>query len=567
MPKIVINDQEIEVPEGVTVLQAAEMLGVEIPVFCYHPRLSIAGNCRMCLVEVEKSPKPVASCAMPVTEGMVVRTHTPMVHEARKGVLEFLLINHPLDCPICDQGGECDLQDITMGYGPSTSRFAENKRAIKDKYFGPLIKTHMTRCIHCTRCIRFADEVAGTPELGATSRGELMEVGTYIEKALTSELSGNMIDICPVGALTSKPYAFKARSWELESTDTIDVFDAVGSNVRVDARGTEVMRVLPRLHEDINEEWLADKARFAIDGLKYQRIDVPYVRRGDRLQPATWEEAFRAIAEKLSTLKGHELAAIIGDQADCEAILCLKEFMASLGCSRIECRQDGAHLPVESRSDYVFNSTIAATEDTDACLLVAANTRWEAPLINARLRKAVMGKGAKVALIGPRLDLGYPYDYLGNTPSLLLDILKETHPFSKILKNSKRGMVILGSGALAHQEGEKIHNLAKNIAEKFHLIQDEWCGFNVLHTAASRVGALDLKCVPAKNSETIYSLLKDASEGRLNFVYLLAADELDIRYLKNTFVVYQGHHGDRGASVADVVLPGAALYRKERNVC
>jgi NADH-quinone oxidoreductase subunit G len=401
MPKLTIDGIEVEVPAGATVLQAAEAAGIEIPRFCYHDRLSIAGNCRMCLVEIEKTPpKPISSCTYPAAEGMIVHTNTPMVRNGRRGVMEFLLINHPLDCPICDQGGECDLQDQAMGYGMDHSRFAENKRAVPDKNLGPLVQTVMTRCIHCTRCIRFISEVAGVPDLGATSRGEHMEVGTYVEKALSSELSANIIDLCPVGALTSKPYAFSARSWELSKTDSIDVLDAVGANIRVDTRGPEVLRILPRLNEDVNEEWLGDKSRFAVDGLKRRRLDKPWVRKDGKLQPASWQQAFDAIAEKLHGLAGEKIGAIAGDLCDAESMLALKDLMTALGSANTDCRQDGAKLSNARRDYYTFNTTIAGIEDADAILIIGSNPRREAPVLNARIRKAWNQNATKIGLIG-----------------------------------------------------------------------------------------------------------------------------------------------------------------------
>ena len=419
MAKLTIDGQEIEVPNGINVLQACELAGVEIPRFCYHERLSVAGNCRMCLVEMERSPKPIASCAMPVGEGMVIKTNTPMVQKARRGVMEFLLINHPLDCPICDQGGECDLQDQAMAYGFDRSRYAENKRAVTEKYMGPLIKTIMTRCIQCTRCVRFATEIAGVEEIGLVNRGENAEI-TTLERAIDSELSGNLVDVCPVGALTSKPYAFVARPWELRKTDSVDVLDAVGSNIRVDTRGREVLRVLPRLHEDINEEWINDKTRHACDGLSRQRLDRPYLRNGaGRLEAVSWSVAFKAIAERLKGLPGDRIAAVAGDLCDAESMLALKDLMAGLGSANLDCRQDGARLDPSCRAGYLFNTTIAGIEQADACLIVGANPRWEAAMINARLRKRMLQGGFKVGLIGQQVDLTYPYDYLGAGPETL----------------------------------------------------------------------------------------------------------------------------------------------------
>lgn len=565
MPKLTIDNHVIEVEEGMTLLQAIQQLGIEVPVFCYHARLAVAGNCRMCLVDVEKAPKPVASCAMPATEGMVVHTDTPRVRHARQGVLEFLLINHPLDCPICDQGGECDLQDITMTYGGDRGRFKENKRAVPNKNFGPLIKTVMNRCIHCTRCIRFATEVAGVPDLGGLGRGEHMEVGTYVEKAVASELSGNMIDICPVGALTSKPYAFTGRPWELHKTESIDVLDALGSAIRVDSRGQQVMRILPRLHEEINEEWISDKSRFACDGLSQQRLDQPYVRRNGRLEPATWEEAFTAIATALSPLKPTELAAVVGDLVDAEAMVVLKDLWTALGSPTIDCRQDGAALTPGVRASYLFNSTIAGIDRIDACLLIGTNPRWEAPVLNARLRKRWLLRNSHlpVAVVGPQVDLTYPTQHLGNTPQVLMEILAGTHPFSASLSQG-RGMVIVGQGALTHPDGAEILQVGQAIAHKHGLITEEWNGFNILHTAAARVAGLDLGLVPqpGKGPQNVQEILAACQQGQLKALYLLGADEIDMNALGSTFVIYQGHHGDSGAHRADVILPGAAYTEK-----
>jgi NADH-quinone oxidoreductase subunit G len=562
MPKLKIDGVEVEVEAGTTVLQACEILGIEVPRFCFHERLSIAGNCRMCLVEMERSPKPVASCAMPVMEGMVVRTDTPLVKKARAGVLEFLLINHPLDCPICDQGGECDLQDLAMAYGMDHSRYHEAKRAVKDKNFGPLIKTQMTRCIHCSRCIRFATEIAGVEDLGATGRGETMEVGTYVEKTLSSELSGNIIDLCPVGALTSKPFAFAARSWELQKTESIDVMDAVGSNIRVDSRGSEVMRVLPRLHEDVNEEWIADKSRFACDGLKRQRLDTPYVREQGKLRPATWAEALQTIAKRLSGVAGERIAAIAGDLADCESLQALKDLTAGLMSPHIDCRQDGAKLEAGVRAGYLFNTTIAGIEDSDLCLLVGANPRAEAAIVNARLRKRHRAGGFHVAAIGPAVDLTYPVEHLGDGPRTLAEIAGGAHAFSARLRAAKKPMIVLGQGALARRDGATVLGLARKIAESFGMARDDWRGFNVLHTAARRVGGLDLGLVPGAGGRDVAGILEGAEAGEIEAVYLLGADEIDTSRLKRAFVVYQGHHGDRGAEAASVILPGAAYTEK-----
>ena len=564
MPTLTIDGREVEVEQGYTVLQACEQAGVEIPRFCYHERLSIAGNCRMCLVAMERSPKPIASCAMPAADGMVIHSDTPEVQKARKGVMEFLLINHPLDCPICDQGGECDLQDQAMGYGLDHSRFQENKRAVPEKYMGPLIKTFMTRCIHCTRCIRFATEVAGVPELGATGRGEDMEVGTYVGKALSSELSGNLIDLCPVGALTSAPYAFSARSWELRKTESVDVMDAVGSNIRVDARGPEVLRVLPRTNDDVNEEWISDKTRFACDGLRRQRLDRPYVRRDGKLHPATWGEAFAVIAYRLGGVDGTRVAALAGDLADAESMFALKRLMAALGSPNLDCRQDGARLEAGVRASYVFNTTIAGIERADACLLIGANPRREAAVLNARLRKRHLAGGFPIGLIGAAPDLTYPYQHLGAGPETLRELAAGQHPFADVLDKAESPMLILGMGALARPDGDAVLFTARKLAETCGLVDPgrAWNGFNVLHTAAARVGGLDLGFVPGADGRDTEAILEGAGKGEIQAVYLLGADEIDTRRLAEAFVIYQGHHGDAGAMRADVILPGAAYTEK-----
>lgn len=564
MPKLKIDGTEIEVAPGTSVLQACEMLGIEIPRFCYHERLSVAGNCRMCLVEMERAPKPVASCAMPVGEGMVIHTNTEKVRKARKGVMEFLLINHPLDCPICDQGGECDLQDQAMGYGYDRSRYAENKRAVKDKELGPLIKTIMTRCIHCTRCIRFSDEIAGVPDMGATYRGEQMEVGTYIEKALSSELSGNLVDVCPVGALTSKPYAFTARPWELRKTESVDVLDAVGSNIRIDARGSQVMRVLPRLNEDINEEWISDKTRYAVDGLAKRRLDKAYVRGADgKLKAVDWAQAFAAIAAKLKGLPAEKMAAIAGDQVDAEALVALKDLFAALGSPHIDSRQDGVKLQPGVRAGYIFNTGIAGLEKADAILLIGTNPRKEAALINARIRKRARAGGLKVGVIGQPADLTYEYEYLGAGPQTLLDLAFGQGGFADVLAAAKNPVIIVGTGALTRADGAGVLSAARTLAEKVGAVRADWNGFNVLHTAAARVAGLDLAVVPGAGGRDVAGILDGAASGAIEVVYLLDADEIDTAALKNAFVIYQGHHGDKGAAVADVILPGAAYTEKD----
>ena len=567
MPTIKIDGVEMEVPAGITVLQACEMAGVEIPRFCYHERLSIAGNCRMCLVELKPGPpKPQASCAMPVADKQEIITNSATVKKARNGVMEFLLINHPLDCPICDQGGECDLQDQAMAYGFDRSRYHENKRAVPDKELGPLVKTIMTRCIQCTRCVRFATEVAGVPDLGATGRGEDMEITTYLEKAFASELSGNVVDLCPVGALTSKPYAFNARPWELRKTESIDVMDAQGCNILVDARGTAVLRVLPRLNEEINEEWISDKARHACDGLMRQRLDRPYVRKNGKLQPVSWNEAFSTIAARVAETKPERMAAIVGDLAAGEEIKALKDLMNALGVANLDCRQDGAKLG-GTRQSYLFNTTIAGVEAADAVLLVGCNPRWEAPVLNARIRKTWQNGALKVANIGPVVDLTYPVQQLGAGIDVLEAIANGSHDFAKVLKDAKRPMVIIGSGAVARADGAALLRLAAKIASDTGMIgpagsaaEGGWNGFNVLHTAASRVAALDLGFVKGRD---VAGIVDGAQKGEIDFLYLLGADEFDVGHLGRAFVVYQGSHGDAGAHNADVVLPGAAYTEKE----
>ncbi len=556
MAKVTVDGVQVEVPNGASVLQACEAAGVEIPRFCYHERLSVAGNCRMCLVEIEKAPKPVASCAYPVADNMVVKTDTLTVRNARRGVMEFLLINHPLDCPICDQGGECDLQDQAYSYGMDHSRYAENKRAVKDKYLGPLVKTFMTRCIHCTRCIRFSSEVAGVPEMGATSRGETMEVGTYIEKALTTELSGNLIDICPVGALLNKPYSFTARPWELRKTDSVDVHDALGTNIRVDARGSEVLRVLPRTNDAVNEEWMADKGRFSHDGLKRRRLDRPWVRENGKLRPATWPEAFGAIAARLRDLPGDRIGAVAGDLCDAESMLALKDVMAGLGSANVDCRQDGAALDASRRDFYVFNSGVAGIDEADAILLVGCNPRREAPVLNARIRKRWALGGCPVAVAGPEIDLTYAHDNLGAGPGVLS---KFEGAFADAFQAAKRPMVIVGQGALARPDGAAVLAAAWALAAAAGALTAEWHGFNVLHTAAARVGALDIGFVPGVGGKPLATMLG----GGVDLLWLLGADEVDAAAIPaSTFVVYQGHHGDRGAARADVILPGAAYTEK-----
>lgn len=563
MPKLKINDTEIEVAPGTSVLQACEQLGIEVPRFCYHDKLSVPGNCRMCLVEVEKAPKPQASCALPAGDGMIIKTDSPIVQRFRRDVMEMLLINHPLDCPICDQGGECDLQDQAVAYGFDRGRYTEAKRAVKDKELGPLVKTVMTRCIHCTRCIRFIDEIAGTPVLGGIGRSDHMEIGTYVEQGITSELSGNLVDVCPVGALTNKPFAFEARPWELAKTESVDVLDAVGSNIRVDARGQEVLRILPRLNEDVNEEWINDRTRYACDGLKYQRLDTPYVRDAHgQLKPATWPEAFAAIAKQVKSMPSYSLAAIAGDLVDVETLFAMKMLLLALGSANMDCRQDGATYDISSRAAYCFNSTIANIENADAILIVGANPRLEATMINARIRKRWLRGGLRVGVIGEQVDLTYPTTHLGNNPMVMDDLLHNRSAFNAIFKNARNPMILVGAGALARKDGAAIAMRARQIAEANNMIRNDWNGFNVMQLAASRVGGLDVGFVPGQGGKTTNEILQAANAGQMGLVYLLGADEIDMSKLGRSFVVYQGHHGDKGAERADVILPGAAYTEK-----
>lgn len=564
MVTVTIDDQNIDVPSQTTILQATQLLGIEVPMFCYHPRLSIAGNCRMCLVEVEGSRKPVASCAIPVEDGMIVRTTTPFVKKSREGALEFLLLNHPLDCPICDQGGECDLQDITFAYGQDKTRLNFPKRAIPKKEFGPLIKTEMTRCIHCTRCVRFATEVAGVPELGAINRGGYTEIVSLLDKPFASELSGNIIDLCPVGALTSKPYAFKGRPWEMRKTETIDVMDAVGSHIRVDTRGLEVVRVLPRVFDPINEEWISDKTRFAYDGLSKQRLDRPYIKRAEgKWEESTWEETFTYTASALSALQGEEIAAIIGDMADVESMFALKKLMADLKSPNIDCRQDNAGCFPDVPESYRLNTPIARLEEADFLLLVGCNPRIEAPLINNRLRKAYTRGNLEAAYVGPPTELNYPAIGLGAHLPILEEIASGDHPIAKKLKEAQKPVIMVGQAVLRRPDWERTLHISYKIADNYGAITKEWCGFNVLQLAASRVGGLMLGCVPTGAYKNVNDILKGAHAGKIKAVYLLGADEIDTSSLKDTFVIYQGHHGDRGAEAADVILPGCAYTEKE----
>jgi NADH-quinone oxidoreductase subunit G len=571
---VIIDGQEVRMPAEYTLLQACEEAGAEIPRFCYHERLSIAGNCRMCLVQWEGAPKPIASCAQSVGDLRPNRDGTPprintandYVKKAREGVMEFLLINHPLDCPICDQGGECDLQDQALFYGRSHTRYEENKRAVEDKDFGPLVKTIMTRCIQCTRCVRFISEVAGVEEIGMTQRGENAEITTYLEASLTSELSGNVIDLCPVGALTSKPYAFNARPWELEKTETIDVMDALGSAIRIDARGPAVLRILPRVNDAINEEWISDKTRFVWDGLQKKRLDRPFIRENGKLRAASWSEALEAVAARL---KGDpsRIAAISGDLVDVESLKALLDLMRSLGVQNTDCRQDGSVLGFGARETYLFNPTIEAIDHADAILLIGTNPRVEAPVLNARIRKAWVHKGARIAQIGPRADLSYDVEHLGETGTDLKDIATRGHAFLEVLTKAHRPMVIVGNGATTRSDGEAILYYAGQLARQAGIVrgqgeEEAWNGFGILHTAAGRVGALDLGFLPGEGGLDAPAIVAGCRKGDIDTVFLMGADEIDPEAFGSAFVVYLGHHGDRGAQGGDVILPGAAYTEK-----
>ena len=570
-----IDGVEHEVPAEYTLMQACEEYGgAEIPRFCYHERLSVAGNCRMCLVEWVGAPKPQASCALQVKDlrpnrdgtPANIRTNSETVKKAREGVMEFLLINHPLDCPICDQGGECDLQDQAMGYGRDTSRFEENKRAVDDKNMGPLVNTIMTRCIQCTRCVRFITEVAGVQEIGLVNRGENAEITTYLEESLTSEMSGNVIDLCPVGALTSKPYAFNARPWELDKVDSIDVMDAVGSNIRVDSRRDAVLRILPVTNDDVNEEWISDKTRFVWDGLARQRLDRPFIREGGALRPAGWDEALGLVAEKL---KGDptQIAAIAGDLCDAESMKALKDLMESLGVKHLDCRQDGSLIGATNgkkwaRAEYLFNSTIAGLEDADAILLVGTNPRHEAPLINTRIRKAWIEGNLEIGMIGEAADLTYSYEHVGNSAADVAGFAASTSKFAKRFKKAKNPVIIVGAAALRGEAGQALLAALGQLAKETNVIHEDHNGFNILHAAASRVGGLDMGFLPGEGGLGTDAILEAAQQGAIKTVYLMGADELDTSKLKDAFVIYQGHHGDNGAHVADVILPGAAYTEK-----
>ncbi len=553
MLKLKVNDIEVEVEEGLTVLQACEKAGAEIPRFCYHEKLSIAGNCRMCLVEMEKSPKPVASCAMPAADGMVIRTNTPKIEKSRKGVMEFLLANHPLDCPVCDQGGECDLQDQSMFYGIDKSRFKENKRAVPDKNMGPLIKTQMTRCIHCTRCVRFATEIAGVPEIGAVGRGEDMQITTYLEQSVQSELSGNVIDLCPVGALTSKPYVFEARPWELKKTETIDVMDAVGSNIRVDTYDWEVKRVLPIINEDINEEWISDKTRYACDGLLNQRLDNPYIKYNNKFEKASWGEVYKIIKSKIENTNNKKICGFVGDLCNMEASFIFKEFLdRTINTRNYESRSIKTFIDSSIRENYIFNSKINGIEEADLILMIGTNPRYEATMINARIRKAFLNNNTKIISLNNVGDLTYPYESLDGNTQTVKDIFENNNELSKKIINSKKPLIIIGESFLRIRSAEYLFNLLKDFLKKNEKISSEWNPLNVLSVDAGTVGNLDLDIIDRNNK-----LLDEVKENKFEIIYLFGQDNLDFKK-KDEFIIYQGSHGDRGAEIADIILPGAA---------
>ncbi len=550
MPKIFINDKEIEFEKGMTVLQACELAGVEIPRFCYHERLSIAGNCRMCLVELEKSPKPIASCAMPATENMKIKTNTPFVEKARKGIMEFLLANHPLDCPVCDQGGECDLQDQSLYYGVDKSRFLENKRFVKDKNMGPLIKTQMTRCIHCTRCVRFATEVAGVPEIGAIGRGEDMQITTYLEKSMQSELSANVIDLCPVGALTSKPYAFEARPWELKKTESIDVLDAVGSNIRVDTYGWEVKRILPRLNNEINEEWISDKTRYSCDGLLKQRLDTPYIKKQNKLVRCDWDEAIKVIGEKFKNTSSEKIAGHLGDLTSIETSFSFKKLFESIKSKNLESREKKFYVNLDDKINYLFNSTIQGIEEADLIILIGCNPRLEATMVNARIRKSYLKNKLKIFSFGDPGNLTYDYEIIGNNTNDLKEFFSNKLKNEKIFKDISKPIVIMGESILQLKSGGSIFEETKNFLFKNNFITEKWNALNVLIQNASTVGNFDLNLVDNRN----FKFFDNLNDNKFEVIYLLGSDNLDFKK-KNEFIIYQGSHGDRGAEIADIILP------------
>ena len=562
MPKITINNKVIDFQDGMTVMQACELADVEIPRFCYHDKLSIAGNCRMCLVEMEKSPKPIASCAMPAAEGMNIKTNTELVKKARQGVMEFLLINHPLDCPICDQGGECDLQDQALHYGFDKSRYEENKRAVKNKYMGPLVSTIMTRCIHCTRCVRFSTEIAGVDDIGLLGRGENAEITTYLEKTIESELSGNVIDLCPVGALTNKPYAFQSRPWELKKTESVDVFDGMGASIRIDSKGKNVLRVLPRLNEEINEEWINDKTRFAIDGLSRQRLDKPYIKIDNKLEATSWDTALKLVASEIKKRGAENTSAFSGKFSDIESLYSTKNFLNLLNSKFYDCRFDNTQFVPGHRSSYLFNSSIQKIDEADAILIIGSNPKWEAAVLNSRIRKAYLNNNCQIALIGPKINLTYKYTHLSNDISYLNNILNEKSDFLEHLKNAKNPLMLIGSSAINYNDGIEILKICAEICNKFNIVNESENGFNILNQNISRVGALDIGFY-SKNFDRDFkvSLTKHIRDTN-PVVFLLGLDEINFSSLKDSFVIYIGHHGDEGANNADIILPSPAFPEK-----
>ena len=561
MLKIKVNDTDVEVEEGLTVLQACEQAGVEIPRFCYHEKLSIAGNCRMCLVEIEKSPKPVASCAMPVTEGMNIKTNTSMVEKARKGVMEFLLVNHPLDCPVCDQGGECDLQDQSMFYGVDKSRYNENKRQVPETYMGPLIKTQMTRCIHCTRCIRFATEIAGVPELGAIGRGEDMQITTYLEKSMESELSANVIDLCPVGALTSKPYVFEARPWELKKTETIDVMDAVGSNIRVDTYGWEVKRILPRINENINEEWISDKTRYACDGILNQRLDTPYLKSDNEFKKISWDLAYKKVVEKIKETSAEKIAGLTGDLTNMETMFIVKEFFQkTIKSQNLDSRSDNYYVNSNDRQNYIFNSSLNGIEESDLIILVGANPRYESTILNARIRKSFLNNKTDIYSFGDIGDLTYPYKILDNKTDTIKDVFENKNELSEKIKNSKKPIIILGQSALRLKSGKFIFEEFKRFLISVNKINKDWNSLNILSNHASTVGSYDLNILSSKDGKNI--TLNQIKNNNFDILFLFGQDNLSLKK-KNEFIIYVGSHGDKGAEMADVILPGTTYTEQD----
>ena len=562
MPKIIIDGKDFEVEENLSIIQACEVSGVEIPRFCYHEKLSVAGNCRMCLVDIEDargmSPKPVASCAMQVSDGLKIHTKTQRVKKAREGVMEFLLINHPLDCPICDQGGECDLQDQSVAYGLGGSRYEQNKRSVENKDMGPFIKTEMNRCIHCTRCVRFSTEVSGSDEIGAIGRGRDMEITTYLDIAVKSELSGNVIDLCPVGALTSKPYAFSARPWELKQTESIDVMDAVGSNIRIDTKGNKVMRVLPRNNDEVNEEWISDKTRFFWDGLSLQRIDKPYLRENGKLRQVSWKKAIDVASDKLLNTNPKKIASITGDLVSIESIYSIKKLMDSIKSPNTECRQDGSKIN-GGREKWLFNSKLSGIDVSDGCLLIGTNPRIEAALINSRIIRKSKENNYSIGLLGNKSELNYNYDYLGDDPSIIYDLINNNNPFCKKLSEMNKPLMIIGQGALKGDEGEDYLNLCIELANNYNFLNNHWNGFNVLHTAASRPGAMEIGFLPGEGGKDLDKIIDGYKKGDISTLFLLGADEIEISEKTDCFVIYQGHHGDKGANIADLILPSPSF--------